>query len=109
VNLKILKIVRIDIKSSLKKIFPILILVKKIEKENEDDEDEDDPPIICNGFNKRKLSTDSSDSNPTRSQRVPDVILSKITENGTDKSEHKLKGKILNQTKHSSSLNTNHN
>jgi hypothetical protein len=80
---------------------------KQIEKNDEDeDENEDEEgtsPIICNGVNKRKLSTDSSDSNPTRSQRVPDLTLSKITENGIDK--HK---KSSNQTEHLLSLSTIH-
>jgi hypothetical protein len=82
--------------------------VKQIENDNVDDDedDNDDPPIISNGLNKRKLSTDSSDSNPTRSQRVPDIILSKITENGIHKPGHKPKGKSANQTKHLSSLST---
>jgi len=85
---------------------------KKLEHDEDeaDDEDEDDDsPIIRNGINERKLSTDSSDSNPTRSQRVPDVTLTRITENGTDKTEHKLKDKSTsNQTEHLLSLSTIH-
>ena len=39
-------------------------------------------PIRCNGTTKRKLSTDSSDSNLSRSQWVPDLTQSKIKQNG---------------------------
>lgn len=81
-------------------IFVLFFLAKQVEK------DDDDPPIIYNGFKKRKLSTDSTDSNPTRSQRVPDLTLPKITENGIGKHKHKLKGKSSNQTEHLLSLST---
>ncbi|CAF1087443.1 unnamed protein product [Adineta steineri] len=77
------------------------------EEEEEDNNDDDNPPIICNGLSKRKLSTDSSDSNPTRSQRVPDdPPLTKIKENGVEKIEHKNKGKPSNQTRHLLTLST---
>ncbi len=81
-----------------------LILAKQIPNDDEDDNDE--PPIICNGIKKRKLSTDSNDSNPTRSQRVPDFPLTKITENGIDKNEHKFHGK--SPSEHLLSSNTIH-
>ncbi|CAF2607211.1 unnamed protein product [Rotaria sp. Silwood2] len=80
--------------------------IKQIE--NNDDDDDDDTmnniSLICNGIKKRKLSTDSNDSNPNRSQRVPDLTLSKIKENGTTKIEHKIKRKPSNQSQHSYSL-----
>lgn len=53
--------------------------------ENEEDEAEEElnRPVFCNGRTKRKFSTDSNDSNPSRSQRVPDSTnLPKIRENG---------------------------
>jgi hypothetical protein len=65
--------------------------------ESDKDED-DDSPVFCNGYNKRKLSTDSSDSNPARSQRVPDLPLTKIIENGINKIDHNLKENFCNQT-----------
>lgn len=71
-------------------------MAKNHDESEDDGDDEDDTydrPIICNGYNKRKLSTDSSDSNPTRSQRVPDVSLSKIVENGTGKHDHQFQEK----------------
>lgn len=75
--------------------------VKNHDESEDDDEDEnesDDRPIVCNGYNKRKLSTDSSDSNPTRSQRVPDLSLSKIVENGTGKIDHQFQEKSSKRT-----------
>ena len=89
----------------------LLLLVQSVAKahdESEDDEeDEDDnPPIISNGYSKRKLSTDSSDSNPTRSQRVPEIFLSKITENGTCQIDHRFKEKSSKRMEHFPSLTT---
>lgn len=73
-------------------LFCFSFVVKQVEKDDVDDE-EDDQPVYTNGVSKRRSSTDSSDSNPTRSQRVPDGHLKKITENGYDQIEHKLNGK----------------
>ncbi len=84
------------------------ILVKEIEKHDEDEDDTEDPLIVSNGITKRKLSTDSSDSNPSRSQRVPDLTLSKIKENGIHKNEHKIKKKSSNQTQQLLTLSTIH-
>lgn len=53
----------------------------------------EDFSFICNGISERKLSTDSTDSNPNRSQRVPDLTLSKIKENGLHNNEHTIKRK----------------
>ena len=51
--------------------------------ENEDEGEELNRPVFCNERTKRKFSTDSNDSNPSRSQRVPDsTSLPKIRENG---------------------------
>jgi hypothetical protein len=88
----------------LKIISFFLILVKQIENDDDDHDDEkdiNDPPIVCNGKEKRRLSTDSSDSNPNRSQLVPELTLSNGKENGTDKNACKIKKKSSNQTRHS--------
>lgn len=82
--------------------------LKKKHIENSDGEDEDHPPKMTNGYKKRKLSTDSNDSNPTRSQRVPDLTLKKITENGNGNHKHKCKGKSSKPTEHLLSLSTIH-
>ena len=86
----------------------LLLLVQSVAKaHDESEEDEDDnPPIISNGYSKRKLSTDSSDSNPTRSQRVPEIFLSKITENGTCQIDHRFKEKSSKRMEHFPSLTT---
>ncbi|CAF3369658.1 unnamed protein product [Rotaria sp. Silwood1] len=81
--------------------------IKQIENNNNDDNDDNnmnDISRICNGLKKRKLSTDSTDSNPNRSQRVPDLTLSKIKENGIHNIEHKIKRKPSKHTQHLSSL-----
>ncbi|CAF0734847.1 unnamed protein product [Rotaria sordida] len=83
--------------------------IKQVENNDDDDDDNDgdnmnDISLICNGIKKRKLSTDSNDSNPNRSQRVPDLPLSKIKENGIHRTEHKIKKKPLKQTQHLLSL-----
>ncbi|CAF1634090.1 unnamed protein product [Adineta ricciae] len=81
--------------------------VEKTEDEDDDDdEDEDDPPVVCNGTTKRKLSSDSSESLPGRSQRVPDVCLSQIKENGIEKEEHESKSKSSDPTRHLLPLST---
>ncbi len=87
----------------LKIISFFLILVKQIENDDDHDDEKDinDPPIVCNGKEKRRLSTDSSDSNPNRSQLVPELTLSNGKENGTDKNACKIKKKSSNQTRHS--------
>ncbi|CAF3191170.1 unnamed protein product [Rotaria socialis] len=77
--------------------------IKVIAKHHFDDYDQDsidDISFLFNGVKKRKLSTDSNDSNPNRSQRVPDLTLPKIKENGIHKNEHKTKMKHSKQTEH---------
>ena len=90
--------------------FFIDILVGKTEDDDdnndEEGEDEDDPPVVCNGTTKRKLSSDSSESLPGRSQRVPDVCLSQIKENGIEKEEHGSKSKSSDPTRHLLPLST---
>ncbi|CAM4745449.1 unnamed protein product [Rotaria magnacalcarata] len=74
-----------------------------IDKHHVDDYDQDsidDMSFLFNGVKKRKLSTDSNDSNPNRSQRVPDLTLPKIKENGIHKNEHKTARKHSKQTQH---------
>ncbi|CAF3434178.1 unnamed protein product [Rotaria sp. Silwood1] len=81
--------------------------IKQIENNNNDDNDDNnmnDISLICNGIKKRKLSTDSTDSNPNRSQRVPDLTLSKIKENGIHNIEHKIKRKPSKHSQHLLSL-----
>ncbi|CAF0799785.1 unnamed protein product [Adineta ricciae] len=73
---------------------------------DEEGEEEDDPPVVCNGTAKRKLSSDSSESLPGRSQRVPDVCLSQIKENGIEKEEHGSKSKSSDPTRHLLPLST---
>ena len=83
------------------------ILVEKTEDDDDDEEeDEKDPPVVCNGTNKRKLSSDSSESFPGRSQRVPDVCLSQIKENGIEKENHERQSKSSDPTRHLLPLST---
>lgn len=67
---------------------------KRVATDDDDDEpSNDDVSLICNGIKRRKLSTDSNDSNVYPSQRVPDLSLPKINENGIHKNKHKVKRK----------------
>ena len=64
----------------------LVVIADSIDDEEEDENgeaEEEDRPVFCNGRTKRKFSTDSNDSNQSRSQRVPDsTSLPKIRENG---------------------------
>ncbi|CAF5194329.1 unnamed protein product [Rotaria magnacalcarata] len=102
-NIKTEKLVRIQCFLFLPILISFLLLIKVIDKHHVDDYDQDsidDMSFLFNGVKKRKLSTDSNDSNPNRSQRVPDLTLPKIKENGIHKNEHKTARKHSKQTQH---------